>query len=214
MTVHQLFRANLDHGELRVWTGDGDLTFDEPFGIPSSEPGAEHVYRGGAGFAGVVEGEVRFTLSGQQLRGTPLGGRRVTLFYVGSDDGAPPWRRIPFVTQGLLDSPMLYAGEFSVGIVPPRYDRPPETWSNEEHQRDFPGDLFFSQMKALAKGIRGIWFPDVPHYSGKADYNTRALQGRQADESRGPTLGTPGVRFVAGREQRLAAAVAPLPPGR
>ena len=220
MHVEQLFRATLDHGTVRVWTGAVALEdFEEPFGVPSTEPGETVDYLPGLGFSGVIDGQVRFTMGGELLRGaypTPLGGRGVTLFYVGSETGGPPWRRIPFVTQGILDSPRLYAGAFSVAVVPPRYDAPVERWSAEEHQADHPGDTFFSQMKALSRGLQGVWWPNVPRYNRREQYDIRRIPGKGAPgvETAGAPLGTPGVRQVGGQAVPLTVAPAPGRPGR
>ena len=219
MMVRQLLRAALDHAVVRLATGNGDVQFWEPFGIPESEAGGEATYRGGADFEGVVAGKVRFTLAADVMRGrepTPLGGRQVVVFYVASSDGAT-WKPLPFTTRALLDSPVLEGGRFSVGLTPPRWDLAPEQWSNDAHQASAPGDTFFSQMKALAQGIRGIWFPTVPDYNPGEDYNIRAVAGESAESraaSRGNPLDAPGVRQVSGTAVPSLLAPGLLGPGR
>ena len=216
MKVHQLLRANLYSGVLRAWTGDGELQIEEPFpALPeANDPPSDTLpkYRDGLGFEGIQDGQARFTLRGQSIVGTPLGGRKAVVFYVGSDDGAPPFRVLPIVTQGLLDSPKLYAGEFSVGLVPPRYDRPVETWSNEEHQADYPGDTFFSQRKALEKGV-STWWPQVPPYHPQHRYRLQTVR-TAVKRTRGQPTASPGVRLVAGKDVALRPSLLRLVPGR
>ena len=219
MIVRQLLRAALDHGVVRLATGDGDVQFPEPFGVPETLDGAEATYRGGADFEGVVDGQVRFTMAADRLRGrepTPLGGRSAVVFYVASADGST-WDPLPFVTRALLDSPVLEGGRFSVGLTPPRWDEAPAQWSNDAHQAEHPGDTFFSQMKALSTGIRGIWFPVVPDFNPNEDYNVRFVAGETSSaraEVPGNPLDMPGVKVLGGTAVPSPQAASLLGPGR
>ena len=209
--VFQLLRANLDSGLLRVWTGDGDYEFDEPFGVPESEPGKTATYVSGAGLAEVTDGRARFVMRGEFMTGTPVTGRQVVVWYVGSESGEPPFTRLPLVVRGLLERPQLYRGEYTVDVVPAVYERYAAKWSNEEHQAEFPGDTFFSQQKALERGALS-WWPNPPVYNPAGHYG-RGLARRPNVTTRGPATGQPGRGFRGGADVLLTPAASSARPG-
>lgn len=221
MIVRQLLRASLYAGVFRAWTGEAAETddagrvgffFQEPFGVPESAPGERVLYRNGLGFAGMAGDAAQFVLGERPPAGGPLVGRSVAVFYVGSVDDGASWRRLPFVTRGVIDEPQLFAGQFGFKVVAPTYDAPVETWSSEEHQRAWPGDRFFSQVKALEKGVAGIWWPTVP------DFNPHHVYKRQVSRLDKPTSGSPtsnpGAQVVGGVSVALRPAASRPRPGR
>ena len=173
MEVRHFFRAVLDSGVLRVWTGVGEHTLAEPF-APDGSPGSDGVYSDGAALLGVVDSTMRFGLRGRSLAATPVVGRIVDVFVAGRVEDTR-WKLLPFVRRGLLDSPILEGGEYSVEVAPRTYTRPAAQWSHEEHERTHEGDTYFSQGRALAKGINGIHFPQVPNFEQTGLY-PRAVQ--------------------------------------
>ena len=210
MEVKLLVRAVLDSGVLRAWTGEGAYELDEPFKPDGSSPGDTGVYTDGAVLLEGADATVRFGLRGRGLTATPVVGRVVDVFSVGFlDDGTS--KRLPFVRRGLLDAPMLVGGEYSVSIAPRAYQAHGGQWSHEEHMRDHPGDKFFSQTRALAKGLRGIHFPGVPNFEEDGNYDIRAVQ--QPKELGGRRRAVPRGNPDAGLS-RTAAALVRLPASR
>ena len=175
MEVAWFVRAVLDSGMLRVWTGNGDYELAEPFGPDGTAPGDTATYNGGVRLIGIADAQLRFAMADRGLLGTPVVGRVVDIFLAGRMDGQD-WQVLPGVRRGLLDSPQLAAGEYSVSVAPRRYPRGGRQWSHEEHERDNPDDTFFSQVRALAKGINGIHFPGVPNFREDGEYDSRAIQ--------------------------------------
>lgn len=232
MEVRLFLRAVLDSGVLRAWTGAEEWEIDEPFAPDGSTPGATGaLYTPDAGLLQAADATLRFGLRGRALVGKPVVGRVADVFTAGfRDDGS--WKLLPFVRRGLLDRPMLEGGQYSVEIAPRVYRAPGVQWSNEEHQRSHPGDpaatppvppdTFFSQARALAQGIQGIHFPEVPNYDPDANYPHAVQQPAERPGGVGsPDAGlasgkttAPGVRGGGGlAEVRLVAAPGRLPGG-
>ena len=176
MEVRHLVRAVLHSGILRVWTGVGDHAIDEPFKPDGSAPGDTGTYTSDVKLIGVAGATMRFGYRGRGLVGTPVVGRVVDVFMVGRRPDDDDWVLLPGVRRGLLDNPMLEGGVYSVEVGVRRYPVAGEQWSHEEHERAYPGDTFFSQARAIAKGINGIHFPGVPNFDPDGEYDTRALQ--------------------------------------
>ena len=176
MEVRHLVRAVLHSGILRVWTGVGDHVIDEPFKPDGSAPGETATYTSDVKLVGVADARLRFGFRGRGLMGTPVVGRVVDVFMVGRRPDDDDWLLLPGVRRGLLDNPMLEGGVYTVEVGPRRYPMAGEQWSHEEHERAYPGDTFFSQARAIAKGINGIHFPGVPNFDPDGEYDTRALQ--------------------------------------
>lgn len=221
MEVKMFFRAVLDSGIVRAWTGKGDFDIDEPFAPDGTAPGETGVtYTEGIRYLGTDDNSVRFGMSGEGLRNVPVVGYVVDVFSAGFlDDGT--WKLLPFVRRGLLDNPMVEAGVYTVSIVPRVYPAPGSMWSHEEHERETKtdtrdGDTFFSQMRALSKGINGIHFPGVPTFREERDYDNRFVQqpasrpGKAGSSGSGltgtPVRGEPGVALVGAASVRLPSA--------
>ena len=166
MTLRYLVRAQLDHGVVRTWTGTGEVEIDEPIAEDGSAPGGAGKYTDGAFMLRFLNNALTFGVRGRGLVGTPVGGRIVDVFALGEmDDGER--RLLPTVHRGVLSTPILEAGEYRVSVVPRVYVAAAQQWSHEEQDRLRPGDTFFSQMRALAKGINGIHFPGVPNFRSR-----------------------------------------------
>ena len=222
MEVRYFFRAVLDSGVLRVWTGVGEYTLAEPF-APDGGTGADGVYTDGAALLGVVDSTMRFGMRGRSLTATPVVGRVVDVFVAGRIE-KDKWKLLPFVRRGLLNNPILEGGEYSVEVAPRTYIAPATQWSHEEHERDHEGDTYFSQLRALAKGINGIHFPQVPNFNCDGEY-PRAIQqpigrpgGRGSPDSgltATPKTSTAGVVGIPGSASRraLTGAAARIRPG-
>ena len=205
-------RMELDKGILRVWTGNGSVDIKETL-TDSTE-----TYSDGAT---LMEGQgdaLRFGLRGLGLMGTPVTGRNAVVYTIGSRDEGESWTVLPFIRQGLLSSPQLSEGVYSVEVSPPVYVAPPKLWNHEAHISANPGDSFFSQMRALAKGIDGIHFPDVPPYRRNAQYNILAVStppSASISKPGNPDTGlggasspkNPGVVVVGPAVNRLAASL-------
>lgn len=195
MNVYVAFRAQLDSGLLRAWSGPGELTIDEPFTPEGVSPGGSATFRPGAALLAGAAGRLAFGMDGDALVGTPVVGRVVDVFSIGEDDDG---RRVvlPFVRRGLLDNPTLQGGAYTVSVTPRAYPKPTELWSHEAQARLHPGDALFSQQRALAKGIEGIHFPDVPNFDPQGEYDGLVIQRPPTDESRrgvgDPDDGLPG----------------------
>ena len=192
MTIRYLVRAQLDHGVLRTWTGTGTVEIDEPLALDGTAPGADaQPYTDGAFMVSVLNNAVTVGMNGRDLVNTPVGGRTVDLFLLAeTDDGER--RLLPTVRRGVLSTPTLEDGMYKVSIVPRVYVAASQQWSHEEQDRLHKGDTFFSQMRALAKGINGIHFPGVPNFREDGDYNRRAIAKPEGDTGRGsPDAGLP-----------------------
>lgn len=190
MNVYAAIRARLDYGLLRAWTGPGTLTLDEPFAPDGTEPGASAAeYAPGAGMLTGADGRLAF--SGLAFSGPNVTGRLVDVFSVGEDD-AGKRRLLPFVRRGLLDNLTLTAGVYTVTVAPRTYPAVGEQWSHEEQKRRHQGDTYFSQMKALAKGLEGIHFPDVPNFRADGDYDTLTISKRRGGGGTGTGVGQGG----------------------
>lgn len=175
MEVRLFVRMVLDSGILRTWTGHGDFEIDEPFTPAGVAPGDSATYTDGASLLQAADATFRFGMRGRALTAVPVVGRIVDVFAAGFlDDGT--WKLLPFRRRGLLNDPQLVGGEYSVAIVPRTYRAAASVWSHEEHKREHPGDAFFSQVRALAKGIDGIHFPGVPNFEEDGNYDVRAVQ--------------------------------------
>ena len=126
--------------------------------------------------------------------------------------GGRPGGRSP-TCRGVLDNAKVYDGQFTVEIVPPRYDAPAETWDNETYQRDNPGDTLLTQMKALSRGVDGVWFPDVPEFNEGQDFGRQRLW-QEPVEKQGARLSTPGSFLKDGRVVKIPLAASQAAPGR
>ena len=222
MTLRYLVRAQLDHGVVRAWTGTGDLTIDEPIALDGKVPGAEGVYRAGAALIGTRNNSVAFGFRGKAMVGTPVGGRTVDVFLVAETDEGEH-HLLPTTHRGILSAPTIEQGTYTVSIVPRVYAAPAQQWSQEEQTRLHANDFFFSQMRALAKGIQGIHFPDVPNFREDGDYDRRAVNKPSGDTGRGspqaglraPTTSrAPGIVLLGGQSAvRLTQAPSGVPRG-
>lgn len=199
MNVQYAMRARLDSGIVRAWTGRGTVTFDEPFDPAGVAPGGTGIYEDGAAMMFDANGQLSFALRGIALTGTPLGGRTVDVFSLGYESPAE-FDVLPFVRRGLLSAPRIERdGAFVIDIVPRTHARPVEWWSHEQRQQEVPGDTIFSQMRALAKGINGIHFPDVPPFDPTGSYDTLAVQQPQPTAA-GAVVQAPAGSKLAGRK--------------
>ena len=189
--------------------GEGQITIDEPIALDGTTPGDEGAtYEGRAFLLDARNQQASFGFRGRSMVGTPVGGRLVDVFMVAVvEDGTEP-QLLPTTRRGILSTPTLDRGVYSVRIAPRTYRAPARKWSHEEQERLHPGDTIFSQMRALAKGINGIHFPHVPNYRSDGDYGAaRVIQkpsgegGRGAVDDRPPgtlNVRNPGVIFPGG----------------
>lgn len=216
MEVKHFLRAVLDSGILRTWTGNGDFEINEPFKPDGSAPGDEGAtYTDGASYLGARGSTASFAMRGGNLINVPVGGRVVDVFSAGFfDDGT--WKLLPFVRRGLLDAPTLTGGVYAVSIIPRTWQAPSSRWAQEEHVRQYPEDRFFSQVRALSKGIKGIHFPGVPHFREDGNYDNRYISQPVGSQSGAgspdsgldgsPSPSTPGIIIAPGGARGLAAA--------
>ena len=209
---------------VRAWTGTGRLEIDEPIALDGTAPGDEGAdYEGGADMISFRNGEMTFGLRGRGLTGTPVGGRLVDVFLVAETDKGEH-SVLPSTRRGVLSSPSIDRGVYSVSVIPRAFAAPAQKWSHEEQDRLHKGDTFFSQMRSLAKGINGIHFPGVPNFREDGDYDRRAVAKPEGEGGRGsPDAGlvapasikTPGiVSLGAGQAaQKLTIAPSGVPRG-
>ena len=175
MVIQSALRAELDSGVLRAWTGAGKVSVVE-------EDGTTHEYDDSAAMSSLPGEAPRFELRGVALIGTPVVGRRCTLFRLWSSDGAT-WTRTDRVARHLLGAPTLKGGTYSVPLEKESWDAAPTWWDNDDQRAktmpktedDPPADRMFSQMRALAKGIGAVHFPDVPPFDPDGDFDKLAV---------------------------------------
>ena len=166
--VRQLARLELDQGTLRVWTGREDYELEEP------DSGDEHTYVGGLSLLAADPDGLAFGMSGQDVVGSPIGNRRVTVFFVASRDGGA-YRLLPVTVRGVLSAPRLSRGQLRIGIESFPARASGERWSNETHRAGRPDDTFFGQRRALATGKAATWFPRVPNFDPDGEYDNRKI---------------------------------------
>jgi len=151
-----------DATSYHVWTGHSDLTVG---GITYTAVGPNVLQVGSQQTS--LNGQARMTLvlssiepEHRNLFLQDPGRVRVTVRMLYSTDGGATWNAIRRYHTGYLSRPQLRGGEYALEISVYRdelnrgFD---ENWSNENQQRDYPGDLGLEHLAVLASGLDIRW---------------------------------------------------------
>ena len=140
-----------DGTAIHTWTGIGDVTVG---GINYVGVGPDVVQIGEQAASLTGQGRMTVTLSAidpdhRNLFLQDPGRVKITVRTLYSNNGGQTWLAIPRFHRGLLSRPQLQGGQYSVEVSTYRdtLNRGFEdNWSDENQQRDYPGDLGFEHL--------------------------------------------------------------------
>ena len=194
--------VGLPTGKLRFWTGDYPITLEQL------------EYLGGSG---VFEID---TNQGQTPRlklhlGTkafleafrrPVGPARILVQGIGSLDYGATWSALDFSFRGRLSAPKIKGRTYEVNIVTDRILPTLRTWSDEDHQKIYPGDTIFSQQRQLSDGKIEDDFGDVPLFDPDYYEELATTGGTSGSSGTGST-----VTVVGTARPKIRSSLAPTP---
>lgn len=189
-------QVDLPSGPLRFWSGEHALTLEQVEFIGGAGIFSIEANEGTNPKLSMLLGTEAFTEAFRKFTGPA----KIVIQGIGSLDSGTSWTALDFVLRGRLSSPRIREKEYEVDIVPVRHYPTVRTWSNEDHQKLYPGDTIFAQQRSLSDGKVEDYFGDVPLYDHEYYTNlassgsTGGGGGSEDDGEVEEIIGTRGLR--------------------